>query len=173
MEEAIFLVFLLEKDKREKALRIVFVFSKFGKYFITRKTVGYDRVFESSLVKDLMLLLLGLRRLHWTFLHSDGKKTNTSRWPRSSGKEKTQSINTLCGMKSTDVWNCSLYCSKMQGWARKCTDHLSFQYFKCIVHLRATVSMINWFVVMKRKAQSAYVWVHAFSTTNKDFMSHY
>lgn len=64
MEEAIFLVFLLEKDKREKALRIVFVFSKFGKYFITRKTVGYDRVFESSLVKDLMLLLLGLRRLH-------------------------------------------------------------------------------------------------------------
>lgn len=64
MEEAVFLVFLLEKDKREKALRIVLLFSKLGKYFITQKTVGYDRVFESSLVKGLMLLLLGLRRLH-------------------------------------------------------------------------------------------------------------
>lgn len=61
MEEAVFLVFLLEKDKCEKALKIVLVFSKFGKCSVTQKAVGYDCVFENSVVNGLMSLLLGHR----------------------------------------------------------------------------------------------------------------
>lgn len=104
MEEAVFLVFLLEKDKCEKALKIVLVFSKFGKCSVTQKAVGYDRVFENSVVNGLMSLLLGHRVCTEPSSTVMGRRLNASRWPRSSGKEeKIQSVNTLCGMKSTDV----------------------------------------------------------------------
>lgn len=58
--------------------------------------------------------------------------------------------------------------SKMQGRVGTCTDNLSYKYFKGIIHLDgATVSMINWFVFIKRKAESAFMWIHAFSTRSE------